>query len=151
VLRYPLAAYELADRIRADDFVDARDQLIWTALCTRHSAGGQRAAADIVAELDVDLAERARTLLQRVERQHELAPARAREEMVETLKNVRRRRDERERAYWYEVLREVDAGGDGPPRDEVLSHLTDLVGAERHHAFYPRPSPYFRDIRTRDP
>ncbi|MCC6626373.1 MAG: DNA primase [Chloroflexi bacterium] len=150
LLRYPEVALGLADRVEDTDFTDVRNRLVWTALRERLVTGGAAATTALATSLDDALAGRVTELVERLRHQAELPPARAREEAVETLKNVRRRHDERAREYWQTLLRDVETGGDGPPRDEILGHLAELVGADRHHRYYPRPSPYFRDIRTRD-
>jgi DNA primase len=148
-LRYPTEAAGLADRIAADAFTDARDRLIWEGLRGRLAADGAAAVERLTAALDEALAERVAALLGRLSGQTELTPARAREEIVEALKRVHSRRDEQSRDYWQTLLREVEAGGEGPDRETIVRNLAALVEATRHQAYYPRPSPYFKDIRDK--
>jgi DNA primase len=150
LLRYPAEAAGFVDRIAVEEFTDTRHRLIWEALRARLPVDGAAAPARLSETLDAALIELAAALEGRLRAQTELPPARAREEIVETLKHVRRRRDDQARDYWQALLREVEAGGDGPDRETIIRHLAELASATRHQTYYPRPSPYFRDIRDRD-
>jgi DNA primase len=150
LLRYPEVAHSLADRIGPADFTNAGNRLVWEAYRLRLASNAAQAVDGLWTVLDDEVADQARSHLARLAKQTELPPARVREEVVETIKQVRRRRDDQARAYWQGLLREVEGGGEGPATSDILRELQALVGTDRQQGYYPRPSSYFRDIRTRD-
>jgi DNA primase len=148
LLRYPEAAAGLIEMVTPDDFTDARNRLLWEQLRARLPHDGAAAAERLQATLDEALAERFTTLLDRQRAAKELYLAQAREEALQALKTARQRRERQLREYYQSMMREAEASG--AELAEVQQQVAALADGSRHRAFYPRPSPYFKDIRDKE-
>jgi DNA primase len=149
LLRYPDVATGLIDTIAPDDFTDARNRLIWEALRARLHAEGAAAPDQLRTSLDETLGERCTALLAQQHAGKELYVERARAEIIQALRTIRERRERQERDYWQSALREAQAGDESVDLATVQQRLAVLASGDRQRAYYPPPSPYFRDIRDK--
>ena len=134
LLRYPDVAADLTGMIAPEDFTDTHNRLLWERLRARVASDGAAAAERLAADLDEALDEHRAALLERSRGGPELPPAVAREQMVETHKKIRAERDRQQREYWLGVLREIEAGAEGPDLVTVQQHLAALADGSRYRA-----------------
>ncbi|MDQ4044189.1 MAG: hypothetical protein M3173_01900 [Chloroflexota bacterium] len=144
LLRHHQLTQEIIDMVPLDDIHDARNRAILKTLKEEDVEG--MSAEEIVVALDNDIADHADELLASLEGRPEQFPGQIRTETTQILANMGRERFSYLLRQLQEQLQEAERENDVETIRELKSQLAEL--AERHRAFYPPVSPYFKDTRS---
>jgi len=144
LLRHHQLTRDVLEMVPLDDIHDARNRAILQTLREEDLSG--MTAEQIVVALDDDIADHAEYLLQSLEGRPEQFPGQI---QVETKKILARLGEER---YQF-LLRQLQEHLNEAIRardEETIRNLKVQMKqhAERHVAFYPPESPYFKDLRS---
>lgn len=144
LLRHHHITEEIIEVIPLDDIHDARNRAIIETL--RDEDVAQMTAEQIVVALDDDIADHAEYLLQSLEGRPEQFPGQIKSEATQILSNLGRERFGFLLRQLQDNLRQAEQASDEDSVNLLKTQLAQL--AERHRAFYPPMSPYFKDTRS---
>ena len=144
LLRHHLITREVAEMVPLDDIHDARNRAIIETIRNEDVSG--MTAEQIVVALDDDIADHAEYLLASLEGRPEQFPGQIRSETTHILANLGRERFGFLLRQLQDNLREAEQHDDNDSVGLLKVQLAQL--AERHRAFYPPMSPYFKDTRS---
>ncbi len=147
LLAYPEVAHDLLDEIRADDFVETTNRLLWEALRAAAGADARLRSADFLATLEnEELREAAAGLVAALGERPEHFPVLLRQEARDTLRLLRQELHDAQFRQLRGAIAEASGADDREALAALTAQLAALLAARR--AFDPAPSPYFHDIRT---
>ncbi len=147
LLAYPEVAHDLRDEVRADDFVETTNRLLWEALRAAAGADARLKSADFLATLEnEELREAAAGLVAALGERPEHFPVLLRQEARDTLRLLRHELHDAQFRQLRGAIAEASGAGDREALAALTAQLAALLAARR--AFDPAPSPYFHDIRT---
>jgi DNA primase len=144
LLRHHQLTREIIEMVPLDDIHDARNRAIIQTLRDEDIEG--MTAEQVVVALDDDIADHADYLLSSLEGRPEQFPGQIRSETTQILANLGRERFAYLLRQLQEQLQEAEKTRDEETVRTVKQQLAEL--AERHRAFYPPVSPYFKDTRS---
>jgi len=131
-----------------DDLLDSRNRAL-LAILRDEQIPWELEPLQIIAGLDDPLADHAERLLTLLEGKPAQLPGQIQREARQTLDLLGKERYAFLLRQLNMQIAEAEQAGD----EEALAHLKQQLAtlAERHRAFYPPPSPYFRDTRDKTP
>jgi DNA primase len=144
LLRHHALTSEVLEMVPLDDIHDARNRTILETLQEEHLDG--MSAEEIVVALDDEVADHAEYLLSSLEGRPEQFPGQIKSEATQILANMGKERFSYLLRQLQEHLGEAERDADTDTVRELKTQLAQL--AERHRAFYPPVSPYFKDTRS---
>lgn len=144
LLRHHALTAAVLEMVPLDDIHDVRNRAILETLRDEHLDG--MAAEEIVVALDDEVADHADYLLRSLEGRPEQFPGQIQSEASQILANMGKERFSYLLRQLQEHLREAEREADPATVRELKTQLAQL--AERHRAYYPPVSPYFKDTRS---
>lgn len=144
LLRHHALTGEVLEMVPLDDIHDARNRAILETLRDEPLDG--MSAEEIVVALDDEVADHAEYLLSSLEGRPEQFPGQIKSEATQILANMGKERFSYLLRQLQEHLSEAERESDPDSVRELKMQLAQL--AERHRAFYPPVSPYFKDSRS---
>ncbi len=147
LLAYPDVAHDLREEVRADDFVETTNRLLWEALLAAAAADPRLKSPDFVAGIaNEELREAAAGLVAALGERPEQFPGPLRQEARDTLRLLRHELHDAQLRQLQGAIVEASGADDREALSALMAQLAALLAARR--AFDPAPSPYFHDIRT---
>lgn len=144
LLRHRDLTQGVAERIPADDLLDARNRELLRYLTDPHLQ--ELTTEQLIAGLEDELADHAETLMADQAGQPERFPGQVQRESTQALEKLGR---ERYAFLSRQIQASIEAAAREADREEVAALRDQLVAlAERHRELYPPVSPYFRDSRS---
>jgi DNA primase len=144
LLRHHALTAEVLAMVPLDDIHDARNRAILETLRDESLEG--MAAEQIVVALDDEVADHAEWLLGSLEGRPEQFPGQIRIETTQILAHMGKERYGYLLRQLQDHLSEAERQSDPETVHDLKIQLAQL--AERHRAFYPPVSPYFKDTRS---
>lgn len=144
LLRHHTLTLAVLDRVPLEEIQDVRNRELIKLL--RDPATHQLEGQDLIIAMDDDLADHAEALLGKLEGRPEQFPSHIQTEAHKVLEKLGAERFAFLKRQLHKGIQAAQAEGD---RASIVSLMQQVVTlAERHHKFYPSPSPYFHDSRT---
>lgn len=137
--------YPVLEQIPLDDIQDVRNREIIQLLLD--PATFELQGDDLIIAMDDDLADHAEALLESLKGRPEQFPSNILTETGTVLQKLGMERFRFLERQLHTILREAERDKDYSVRDEVKRQIGAL--AERRSLYDPAPSPYFRDIRSK--
>lgn len=146
LLRHRAICQQVLPRVPEDDLLDSRNRAL-LAILRDEQIPWDLEPLQIIAGLDDPLADHAERLLTLLEGKPAQLPGQIQREAQQTLDLLGKERYAFLLRQLNLQIAEAEQAGD----EEALKHLKQQLAAlaERHRAFYPPPSPYFRDTRDK--
>ncbi len=145
LLKHHQLNYPLLEGFPLDDIQDARNREI--ILLLQDPATFELQGQDLVIAMDDDLADHAEALLTSLDGRPEEFPSNILIETREVLGKLGRERFRFLERQLHQDIREAELARDGDAVKSLQAQLAALIG--RRSLYDPAPSPYFKDIRSK--
>jgi hypothetical protein len=145
LLKHHQLNYPILEQVPADDIQDARNREI--ILLLKDPATFELQGEDLVIAMDDDLADHAEALLASLEGRPEQFPSNVLAETKEVLSKLGRERFRFLERQLHQDIREAELSRDVETMRGLQQQLSALIA--RRSLYDPAPSPYFKDIRTK--
>ncbi len=147
LLTHPDAAHDLTAEITAEDFAEAENRAVWSAISAGLSADPRRQPPDLIATIaDEGLREAAQQRLTHATERGVNVPGPIRQEIRDILRVLRHEAQKAQIQQLQTAITEAAQEGDTATVQSLVAQLPPLY--ERLRAYDPPQSPYFRDSRT---
>jgi DNA primase len=144
-LKHHQLNFQVLSQVQIEDIQDARNREIIQLL--QDPATFELQGEDLIIAMDDDLADHAEALLESLKGRPEQFPSNILTETSTVLQKLARERFRFLESQLHATLRDAERSNDRETVDEVKQQIVALV--QRRPLFDPEPSPYFKDIRTK--